>query len=337
MNRRLYFKNRILLMSAQAVFLFLCLLYLRTLGITGGQMLVLALPYVLSVCCFHVLDYNKKQKRFRQIYTSLKQMDKKFLFPEVFTGSGTYEEEAWLAIMRSMAGSMAEEVQRLSDQNRSYREYIETWVHEIKQPVCSIQLLCQSPSSDDIRRIRVRAEEINQLTEQVLYYARSDDLSNDLLIHPASLESIILEAIEENRQLLLISGFSIDLQEGFPKIYTDEKALIFVCSQLIRNAAAYRRTDKDSPAPALTISWKMGTDKVCLTIHDNGTGISPEDLPRIFEKGFTGQNGRKNRRSTGMGLYLCRKFCSHMQVDISLTSDNLGTTASLLIPALKES
>lgn len=335
MSRRLYIKNRILILIGQALFLFFCLLYLGSLGVTGSQLLVLALPYTLAVCVFHILDYNKKQKRFRQIYASLRQMNEKYLFPELFTSSGTYEEEAWLAIMRRMAGSMTEEVQRLSNQNRSYREYIETWVHEIKQPVCSIQLLCQSPSGDDIRRIRVRAEEINQLTEQVLYYARSEELSHDLLIHPASLESIILEAIEENRLQLMMSGFSIDLPAVFPQVYTDEKALIFVCSQLIRNAAVYRHTEHDSPA--LTIRCDMEADKVCLTIHDNGTGISTEDLPRIFEKGFTGQNGRKNRRSTGMGLYLCKTFCSHMQVDIALSSDGMGTDACLLIPALKES
>ena len=141
MSRRLYIKNRILILIGQALFLFFCLLYLGSLGVTGNQLLVLALPYTLAVCVFHILHYNKKQKRFRQIYASLRQMNEKYLFPEVFTSSGTYEEEAWLAIMRRMAGSMTEEVQRLSNQNRSYREYIETWVHEIKQPVCSIQLL----------------------------------------------------------------------------------------------------------------------------------------------------------------------------------------------------
>lgn len=332
MNRRLYIQNRLPLFAGQILFLFLAYLYLASLGITTLQFLFIGLPYVLVVCLFHCLDFCKKRKRFRSIAVSLQQMEDKYLFPEVFSGSGTYEEEAWLAVMREMGSSMTARIEELSDQNRSYREFIEAWVHELKQPVSSVRLLCQGMESDLGRRIQARTEEMDHLAEMVLYYARSGDLSRDLIIRPVNLEKIILEAVAQSRHLLIQAGFSLDLSQTFPVVYTDEKALLFVLNQLIRNSISYRREE----SPMLSITWSAKDNAVSLTVFDNGIGISPQDLPRVFDKGFTGTNGRKNRRSTGMGLYLCKRFCTHMQTELSISSSENGTQVNLLmLPAAK--
>lgn len=329
MNFRYYMKSRFLLLVGQFLFLFLASLYFYSLGINFSQLAFVALAYGALVIAYYIMDYQRKKKYFRHIARGLEAMDEKYLLPEVFEEPDTYEESAYMAIMREMGNAMAQKLLTLDAQNRDYREFIEAWVHEIKQPLASIQLLAHG--GDGAGRIQARVEEINLLTEKVLYYARSESLSTDLTVHPASLRSILVKAIEENKYMLRLSGFNINLFEDDVQIYTDEKSLLFVISQLLRNAITYRRAD----GPSLNLCHDRQGDQVLLKISDNGIGIPPEDLPRVFDKGFTGQNGRRNRRSTGIGMYLCKKFCDHMQTQIAISSEpGEHTTVTLLLPAV---
>ena len=331
MNFTMYLKNRLLLITGQLLFIFLAFLYFYSLGITFGQFLFVALPYAVSVFLYYTIDYVRKRNYFRQIARSLRCMEEKYLLPEIFDGRKSYEDAAYMAILREMGNAMAERLETLSSRNRDYRELIEAWVHEIKQPLASIRLLGRSSDAGSLRRIQARAEEINHLTEQVLYYARSEELAADMAVHASALKTVLLAAIEENRYLLQLSGFTVEMPDNDIKVYTDEKSLLFVCSQIIRNAVAYRCQEN----PRLTLSCKSSGSQAVLSFADNGTGIAPEDIPRVFDKGFTGQNGRKNRRSTGIGLYLCRKFCRHMQADIVVSSrEGEGTTVTVTLPAV---
>lgn len=328
MNFRYYMKSRFLLLVGQFLFLALAGLYFYSLGMKLVQLAFVALPYIAFVIAYYIVDYERKKKYFRHIACGLEAMEEKYLLPEVFGAADTYEDSAYMAILREMGNAMARKLQTLDAQNRDYREFIETWVHEIKQPLASIQLLAHS--GDNAGRILARVEEVNLLTEKVLYYARSESLAADLTVHPTSLRAIVVKAIEENKYMLQLWGFRIHLFDDDVMVYTDEKALLFVISQLLRNAITYRRAH----GPSLDLSQSRQHDHILLKIYDNGIGIAPEDLPRVFDKGFTGQNGRRNRRSTGIGMYLCKKFCDHMQAQISISSKpGDHTTVTLLLPA----
>ena len=122
-----------------------------------------------------------------------------------------------------------------------------------------------------------------------------------------------------NKQLLIQNQVALDIPETIPEVYADEKALLFVLNQIIYNAVTYKRV---GVTPKITFFWQTpGEDKLLLHIQDNGRGISSEDLPRVFEKGFTGKNGRENHRSTGMGLYLCKKICDRLGTDLGVCSE----------------
>ena len=119
-----------------------------------------------------------------------------------------------------------------------------------------------------------------------------------------------------NKQLLIQGKFTLEIPDGIPLVYTDDKGLLFVLNQIVHNAAAYA----DEKPAALSIRFTVNGNLLHLHIRDHGCGIPPQDLPRVFDKGFTGCNGRKNRRSTGMGLYLSQKICRRMEADIQVKS-----------------
>lgn len=137
---------------------------------------------------------------------------------------------------------------------------------------------------------------------------------------------MVHKALAENKQLLLRQQVQIQVEDSGLTAFTDEKWLVFILSQLIQNAVKYRGDE-----PVIAFAAEQTTDTVLLTITDNGVGISANELPRIFEKGFTGTNGRQEKHSTGMGLYLCKKLCDRLGMGISAASaEGEGTTFSLI-------
>lgn len=162
--------------------------------------------------------------------------------------------------------------------------------------------------------------------EQVLFYARSESVEKDFRIQQVSLSSCIQEALLQCKYLCTQASMSIRFPEQDALVYTDEKWLIFLLNQLIENAVKYRR----KKGAVLSLAIQKDARHVVLTVKDNGIGIPEHDLPRIFDKGFTGDNGRMiHSHSTGIGLYLCKKLCTSLQIDLHADSDQEGTVMSL--------
>lgn len=161
-----------------------------------------------------------------------------------------------------------------------------------------------------------------------LYYARSDEVYKDYLIREASLQQTAEEVLAKHKYDLIICCF--EAQADCPDIvFTDVKWISFILSQLVRNAIKYHCDTQ----PKIRIYTEKTTHSVSLVVADNGIGIRPEDVPRIFEKGFTGANGRKDQRATGMGLYLCEKLCQKLGIKISAQSKkHIGTKIILEFP-----
>ena len=214
-------------------------------------------------------------------------------------------------------------------------------MHEIKAPISTIALLCENGktadipnaqqtqvpapnmpdflqiqelrSSEDIsldritsvmnrifRDIRLENRKIENYVDMVLYHARSEEVYKDYLIKETDLQEMIYEALEKERLLFIKSHVRAEVS-CHETVYTDKKWCVFILSQLILNSIKYR-----AEMPLLRFYTSRGNNQITLTIEDNGKGIPAEDLPRIFEKGFTGRNGRSQEKATGMGLYLCK-------------------------------
>ena len=194
-----------------------------------------------------------------------------------------------------------------------------------------MKLLCENNCSPFTRKILAELENINQYTEQALYYARSEHTEKDYSVREIRLFDVVHQSIAENKYLLLKNGVGIDLQETDDTVYSDEKWLCFILNQLIVNSVKYR-----TEQPVLKFYAEQQGSQVVLCVQDNGIGIDAGDLPRIFEKGFTGYNGRRDKKSTGLGLYLCKTIMDKLNHKITITSvEGEGTRVALGLETAK--
>ena len=187
-----------------------------------------------------------------------------------------------------------------------------------------MKLLCENHRMDWTKELLLELEKTNRFTEQALYYARSEHTEKDYSVREMALSQVVHQAIADNKYLLLQSGMRLEVEEMQDTVYSDEKWVRFILNQLIVNAVKYR-----TKQPVLRISTHKWQDQVVLVVEDNGIGIAASDLPRIFEKGFTGQNGRMVQQSTGIGLYLCKRLCEKLGIGITAESSEHGTAISL--------
>lgn len=224
---------------------------------------------------------------------------------------------------------MHENVKHYREIQEEYREYIETWVHEIKTPIASAKLILENDNSNLSERINYEMKRVEGFIEQVLYYARSSDVSKDYIIKEFSLRSVVMKSVKSNSRDFINKNIKLDIRGIEGNIFSDEKWVEFIINQIIINAVKFSIPNEGK----VSIYSKVNENNIILTIEDNGVGINEKDIDRVFEKGFTGENGRKFGKSTGIGLYLCKKLCDKLGIGISLNSkENIGTKVNIVFP-----
>ncbi len=233
--------------------------------------------------------------------------------------AGTLERDyqELLRILREHAVQL-----RLRGENsrRDASDYYTLWAHQIKTPISAMRLLLQSPEPD-IAQLEAELLQIEQYVGMVLSYQRLEDDASDYLFREYDVDEIIRSCVRRFARLFILRQISLDFPGTGLRAVTDEKWLDFIISQLLSNALKYT-----PPGGRIRIYRELET----LCIADNGIGIRDEDLPRVFEKGFTGYNGREDKKSTGIGLYLCRRACANLGHGISISSrQGRGTTVRL--------
>lgn len=191
-------------------------------------------------------------------------------------------------------------------------DYYTMWVHQIKTPISAMKLLIQTSESEVSSDLSSELFKIEQYVEMVLSYIRLESTENDFVIKEYDLDSIIKQAIRKYAPLFIRKKINLDFQNTNYKVLTDEKWLVFVIEQLLSNAIKYTNKGKISIYPL---------ENKKLVIEDTGIGISKEDIPRIFDKGFTGYNGRTDKKATGLGLYLCKNILDKLSHKISIESE----------------
>lgn len=222
---------------------------------------------------------------------------------------GGRQEELYQALLRELDEGRRQLVPAADARQREMVDYYTMWVHQIKTPIAGMGLLLEDQERD--REMRVELFRIEQYAELALSYLRLGGGSTDYLIREYPLEGILRQAVRKYAPLFIHGKVSLDLRETDLRVLTDEKWLQLVVEQVLSNAVKY--------APGGKVS--IFTQGERLVIEDNGVGIAPEDLPRIFERGFTGCNGRLDKRSTGIGLYLCRQICRRLGHTITAASE----------------
>lgn len=191
-------------------------------------------------------------------------------------------------------------------------DYYTTWVHQIKTPISVMQMILQSDDTDEHRELSAELFRVEQYAEMALNYIRLDSNSNDLVIKELDLDEVIRGCVRRYAAQFIRKKLTIKYSGTDVKVLSDEKWLTFIIEQLLSNAVKY--TEKGFVEISVS-------DEKLLSVKDTGIGIAQEDIPRIFEKGFTGYNGRENSKSTGLGLYLCEKAAKMLGHKISAQSE----------------
>lgn len=205
-------------------------------------------------------------------------------------------------------------------------DYYTMWAHQIKTPIAAMRLLLQTEENTNNKELLSELFKIEQYVEMVLSYLRLDSNSTDFVIRQYPIESIVKQAVRKYAPLFIRKKIRLDLKPMDQQVLTDEKWLVFVIEQILSNALKYTSKGK------ITISMEGKT----LLISDTGIGIAEDDLPRVCEKGFTGYNGRTDKRASGIGLYLCKRILTKLSHTIAIESAvGRGTTVKIGLDELE--
>ena len=315
-----YFLNKITEILGIYFVLFLMLEFLYIIGNTFSVVFMIGMVIAILIMTKYLMDWYRKKKYFEIITERVKDLKEPWLIAELLPVSYTIEDEIYQELLRKVGSSAIEEIHKIEDEQKEYEDYIEQWIHEVKTPITSIHLMLENRISENPglkRDLNVELSRLENDVELALYYARSEQIYRDYLIQKLNVRKVLLKVVNKNRTVIMNSSVAIDLDcDEALYAYGDEKWLVFMLTQVLLNAIKYK-AEADAK---VVMRAKRDNKKIVLNIIDNGKGIKKEELPRIFDKGFTGSNGRDNEKSTGMGLYLVHKLCEKLEIDIEADS-----------------
>ena len=316
---------------AHGTTLFLLMLLLSAIGLNkSGQVFVLIFM-IFGHLAYLSYDYFRRFLFYKELKEHLEGLDKKTLISELVDVPNFYEGELMHHIITEVTKSMNDEISVYKKQWKDYRDYIETWVHEIKTPLAASELIIKNNSNVATKSIHEEIDKVEDYVEQALFYARSNHLEKDYVIKAVALDSLVKESLRKHSKLLISKKCEVHMNPLEKEVFTDPKWLTFILSQIIGNSIKY------SDAPMyLEFETKVNSESVILEIIDHGYGIESTDIGSVFKKGFVGINGRNEGKSTGIGLYLCRELCSKMGLSLHIESEvKKYTKVSINFPLTK--
>lgn len=255
-----------------------------------------------------ILDFLRYLRHYREIHRLL---DQEQPIIEGFLPAMDILEEKYQQLAERIYGNKMEEERAFLQDYADMIDYYTLWVHQIKTPISAMNLLLQTDDSKNTTAMSMELFKIEQYTDMVLQYLRLGSTVNDFVLQKYELDDMIRQALRKYAKIFIGRKISVDYRETNMTVLTDEKWMVFVIEQLLSNALKYTDNGK------ISIYSKDGKS---FTIEDTGIGISDEDLPRIFEKGYTGFNGRMDKKATGLGLYLCKRILDKLSQKIIVES-----------------
>lgn len=278
--------------------------------------LVLWIIYTVINFCRYCIQHQQRTELYNHIEITLENL----LNPDSLL------EEDYQNLLKIL---MTYNTDQLSEKNQKYSnmcEYITLWAHQMKTPITAMDLILNELDNADRYKIKEQLFEIERYVDTTLQFMRLDTMNSDLLLKEYSLMQIVKQGIKYYSKIFISKRISLKLDEFDTTVVTDEKWLLFVIKQILSNALKY--TDEGS------ISIYVVPEKT-LVIEDTGIGISEEDIHRIFERGFTGYNGRLDKKATGIGLYLSKQILDKLNHDIKIYSQpKIGTRVEINISNL---
>lgn len=283
-----YIKDNIINITIYLVTLIILFLFFRILKLSTEAFIC---TYIILFFCGILLffyNYNRKRKFYNELTKQLENLDKKYIITELIEKPNFLEGQIFYNSLYEINKTMNEEIKKYKLSLEEFKEYIEMWVHEVKLPLSSILLMTYK--KDDISKVIEPTKRIENFVEQVLYYARSENAEKDYIIKECDLKEIINKVIKKNKEIFILEKIEIKLENlNNKKILSDSKWLEFIINQIISNSLKY--VDKEKSV--ITITTSETEKNIILKIQDNGIGIPKSDIKKVFDKSFTGENGRK--------------------------------------------
>ena len=269
---------------------------------------------VIWLVLYGVVDFIRYVRRYNKLLAAELQLSSGL---GLMGNPATLLEEEYQRMVVTLyeAKLEMESASRISKQ--AMTDYYSMWVHQIKTPIAAMHVLFQTyeeehPEEQSYSRdAKMELFKVEQYVEMVLAYLRMEEMSSDLSFEQYSLDSIVKQAARKYSQMFILQKIKLNYSPLEKMVLTDEKWLVFVIEQILSNALKY--TKKGSISIYLEEGRNAYQGRELLVIEDSGIGIQPEDLPRVFEKGFTGYNGRSDKKSTGIGLYLCKSVMDKLR------------------------
>ena len=309
-----YLKDKLYAFLIFAIYIIILILFLIALKLTSSIIIFIIVFTVVIFVLILLYDYFRKRKFYNELLDKLNNLDKKYLLIEMLLEPNFLEGKILYDVLDEVNKNEHDLISKLKKRQDDFKEYIELWIHEVKLPLASLTLMNRKDKST----LRV-LKELEDYVEQILYYVRCENANNDYLIKEWDLDTIIKNVALRNKDDLLALNIDFKVDNCNLKVLTDSKWLEFIINQIVSNSIKYKK-EKDA---LIEITGKDYKNYVTITIYDNGKGISKSDLPRVFNKTFTGNNGRStSSKSTGMGLYLCKELCEKLGHKIEIDSKN---------------
>ena len=324
-----FLKERIIFISINMLIILFSAFTLRVFKVDLDLIIFLSIINIISSLAFHIYDYIKRRNYYKGLIDNLESLDKKYLISDLIEEPTFIDGMILKEVLYSANKSMNDEIAVLRNSMIEYEEYINIWVHEIKTPIATTKLIIENNKNEITKSIDEEINKIDNYIEQALYYAKSSYSNDDYIIKKINLKEVVNKVIRKNARSLIAKKIKITLENLEEIIYSDSKWIEFIINQILINSIKYMNKNEKE---ILISSYKI-EENIVLRIEDNGCGISEKDINKIFDKGFTGENGRKFTKSTGIGLFLCKKLCGNLGLSIKAESEiNKGTVIYIVFP-----
>ena len=308
MTARVYLRDRLPAILIRAGAHLLTAIFLLAFRVPSQAVAAAILLPLCGAAAAEFREFRRRKRFYDRLRDNDEGLERKYLLSETLPDPDFAEGRILKETLCGAGKSMADEAAACRGDVCAFREYIELWVHEIKLPLAAMRLLCCNSGCTRCGEQMTRMEDC---VENVLFYARSGSPEKDYVIGPVSLKRVFSDAAQRHREELLSRGVIIRTEGLDTAVFTDAKWLAWILGQLMSNSMKYFSPEKDR-VPEITVTAEELPDRTVLRFRDNGIGIPARDLPYIFEKTFTGQNGRARPGSTGMGLYVAKKLCARL-------------------------
>lgn len=328
MNMIQFLKERKLTILFHFLSLIIISFILYLFNENGSLIVVINLIFLFFFLISLGFEFYKIENFYNELKNVFQNLEEKSYITEIVKPPLFYSGQVFYEILKDATKVMNDRILSLKNSQNAYNDYIELWVHEIKTPITALRLILNNHRTPENILTQDEVSKIEGYVEQALYYARSNTLNQDYKIETFALDKVVNLAVKSLSLGIIRANGSIHMENLDLKVTSDSKWIVFILKQLIDNAIKYRSN-------SLKISFvaKKLKNGTVILISDNGIGITAADIERIFNRGFTGTNGRSYVKSTGMGLYLCKTLTQKLGLLINAESqEEIGTTVKIFFP-----